>query len=147
MSLRFEVENFDEVENFILTVREQLPVRTMEGLVEMAQNIVNNAKAIAPVKTGEYQSLIDWRMEGDNSVVVFAGADYSAVVEYGSKPHPIDGNPFLIFYFDKMGKMVAMPHVEHPGTTGQLVLSQAADLVWSQCDRITNQILDDVIDP
>jgi len=147
MSLRFEIEGAEEVEASLLTISTQLPVRTMEGLVEMSQNIVNHAKAIAPVKTGEYQSLIDWRMEGDNSVVVFAGADYSAVVEYGSKPHPIDGNPFLIFYWDKVGKMVAMPHVEHPGTTGQLVLSQAADLIWSQCDKVTRQILDDVLDP
>jgi hypothetical protein len=147
MSIEIEIENFDEVESSILTIHDQLPVRTMEGLVEMSKNIVEQARAIAPVKSGEYQSLIDWRMEDWNSVIVFAGADYSAVVEYGSKPHPIDGNPFLIFYWDKVGKIVAMPHVEHPGTTGQLVLSQAADLVWSQCDRITKQILDDVLDP
>jgi len=147
MSIRFEIENADQISSEIFTISTQLPVRTMEGLVEMSQNIVNHAKAIAPVKTSEYQSLIDWRMEGDNSVVVFAGADYSAVVEYGSPAHPIDGNPFLIFYWDKVGKMVAMPHVEHPGTTGQFVLSQAADLIWSQCDKVTRQILDDVLDP
>jgi len=147
MGISFEVENFDEVEDFTLTVREQIPVRTMEGLMEMAQNIVEMARAIAPVKTGEYQSGIGWVQMDANTIEIYADAPHSGVVEYGSAPHPIEGNPFLIFFWDKVGKTVAMPHVEHPGTTGQFVLSQAADIIWSQCDRITGQILDDVIDP
>ncbi|HWA29122.1 MAG TPA: HK97 gp10 family phage protein [Lacunisphaera sp.] len=40
---------------------------------------------------------------------------YSMFVEAGTKPHKIEGNPLLKFYWPKVGAWVALPSVNHPG--------------------------------
>src|SRR5688572_20831562 len=33
-----------------------------------------------------------------------------------TRPHPIDGNPLLVFFWPKAGRVVFLPHVNHPGS-------------------------------
>lgn len=46
-------------------------------------------------------------------------------VHEGTVPHRIDGNPLLIFYWSKMGTVVAFRHVNHPGTQPNRFLVEA----------------------
>ena len=39
-------------------------------------------------------------------------------LESGTRPHPITGNPWLAFFWDKIGQFVALPRVNHPGFAG-----------------------------
>lgn len=42
--------------------------------------------------------------------------DYASYVSEGTDPHQIDGNPVLSFYWPKIGKVVTVRSVQHPGT-------------------------------
>jgi hypothetical protein len=46
-----------------------------------------------------------------------ASAPYASFVEYDTAPHPIFGNPWLVFRWK--GVLCHFRYVNHPGTTGQ----------------------------
>lgn len=43
----------------------------------------------------------------------------------GTEPHPIIGNPRLVFFWPKAGRVVAFPRVDHPGTKPNRFLTKA----------------------
>ena len=40
---------------------------------------------------------------------------YASFVDKGTRPHEIRGNPLLVFFWAKVGRVVAFPRVNHPG--------------------------------
>jgi hypothetical protein len=61
-------------------------------------------------------------------VVEVGSEDDIALIEHeGSHPHVITGNPRLVFFWPKVGRVVAFPKVNHPGTTGSKYLTRALD--------------------
>lgn len=63
-------------------------------------------------------------------VVQVGSDDPIALIEHeGSPPHVITGNPKLVFYWPKAGKVVAFPKVNHPGTTGSRYLVRALEVL------------------
>lgn len=63
-------------------------------------------------------------------VVSVGSDDPIALIEHeGSPPHVITGNPKLVFYWGKVGRVVAFPKVNHPGTTGSKYLVRALDVL------------------
>lgn len=67
--------------------------RLGEALQTLAEEIVEDAKAVVPVKTGFLRDSISAQPTGDLQIEVEAGADYSGHVEYGTVNQP--AQPFL----------------------------------------------------
>lgn len=61
-----------------------------------------------------------------HAYVIAGGAEapYARIIEEGSKPHTITGNPFLVFP-GKSGDIVFARSVEHPGTRPYGFMGQA----------------------
>lgn len=49
-------------------------------------------------------------------VQLTAAVPWALYVHRGTRPHRIDGNPLLSFYWPKAGKQMVRPFVNHPGT-------------------------------
>lgn len=50
----------------------------------------------------------------------------------GTTPHVITGNPRLVFYWPKVGRVVAFPRVNHPGNRPNRFLLDALDILRGQ---------------
>ena len=46
-------------------------------------------------------------------------ANHASFTDEGTAPHRIFGNPLLVFYWPKVGKIMYLPRVNHPGTAPQ----------------------------
>ncbi|MEM2351651.1 MAG: HK97 gp10 family phage protein [Thermoproteota archaeon] len=76
-----------------------------EALAELAERIVEDAKALCPVDTGSLRRSIRWERDSSGGVVIAAGGggiinprtkrevDYAAYVEFGTSRAP--AQPFL----------------------------------------------------
>jgi HK97 gp10 family phage protein len=76
-----------------------------EALIELAEQIVDDAKALCPVDTGSLRRSIRYERDPDGSIVIAAGGggvvnprtrrevDYAAYVEFGTSRSP--AQPFL----------------------------------------------------
>jgi hypothetical protein len=91
--------------------------------------------AFGPYTTGNLARSI----EVDGPHMEFAGAtgsvgsrlSYAAAVEAGARPHvirPVNGR-FLKFYWRKVGRVVYLEKVNHPGQRGKEYLLRAAESV------------------
>lgn len=80
-------------------------------------------------RSGTLRDSIVKRIRGEG-VVEVGSEDPIALIEHeGTEPHTITGNPLLVFWWGKVGRVVAFPKVNHPGTTGSKYLTRAlADL-------------------
>jgi hypothetical protein len=99
------------------TIREY--IRTPDGPVARHFMIIGEAikaRTIASLKPGFPQ---DWL--GPFIVKRMVMTDDGPMVSVGiertkTKPHIIMGNPLLVFYWAKAGKVVRFRHVHHPGS-------------------------------
>lgn len=66
-----------------------------------------------------------------NVVVVTVGTDakYALYHHEGTPAHDIVGNPLLVFYWERVGAVVAFRKVHHPGTQPNRFLTEAAEAV------------------
>lgn len=62
---------------------------------------------------------------GDIAAQVGSSDPVALFVHEGTVPHTIEGNPLLVFYWAKAGKVVAFRRVNHPGTQPNRFLVQA----------------------
>lgn len=90
------------------------------------------AKVEAPVgKTGNLRQGIhttqsrDVRGRWSTGYDVTSNAPYSVFVHEGTKPHKIEGNPLLAFFWPKVGQFVFLRSVNHPGTRANPFLKRA----------------------
>lgn len=69
-------------------------------------------QSIVPVKTGELRDSINWDENG-----IWSTSKYFKHVDEGTRPHKIEGNPFLSFQIN--GATIITRSVNHPGTKPQ----------------------------
>lgn len=102
-----------------------------EDAKKRAQKVYGAAYATAPDKTGYLKSQLrvsrsrDVRGRYETGWDVQSNAPYSLYVIKGTKPHKIEGNPLLGFFWPKVGQFVVFASVDHPGTRANNFLSRA----------------------
>ena len=101
---------------------------TASTLQETGFKVEEEAKKAAPVDSGYYRNNIGF--DGKNSVI--ANADYSADLEYGTKPHVIEPKTAKALHFKSDGQDVFAKKVNHPGTKPNPVMRNAAHKVQKQ---------------
>ncbi len=106
---------------------------TTQTLQEAGFKVEEEAKKTAPVNSGYYRNNIGF--DGKNRVI--ANAEYSADLEYGTKPHiikPTGGKKALAFQID--GQEIVVKKVHHPGTKPLAIMRNAALKVQKQVGGI-----------
>lgn len=106
----------------------------MDHIVLTAEAIKAVAESLAPV--GEEMGQQHLRDTGGVvpargvATVVFT-SPHALYVEEDTRPHIIraKNGPLLVFFWGKVGRVVAYPSVQHPGTTGQHFLTRAAAII------------------
>lgn len=97
-----------------------------------AEAVADTARRLAPRRSGELARRID--VEQNRQAGRFApgwsvvcDAPYALFVHEGTRPHPIVARraPLLVFYWERVGAVVAFPRVNHPGTRAQPFLADA----------------------
>lgn len=101
---------------------------TASTLQEAGFKVEQEAKETAHVDSGYYRNNIGF--DGKNKVI--ANADYSAALEYGTKPHLIEPKSAKFLHFQKDGKDVFAKIVHHPGTKPLAIMRNAALKVQKQ---------------
>lgn len=98
-----------------------------------AKEIVWRAKLIAPKRTGAMAAGIHWtpgRNRMGLTATIGTPARYAAIMELGSRPHeilPKRTGGLLVFFWPKVGHVVHLPRVWHPGTRAYLFLTKALE--------------------
>lgn len=105
---------------------------TASTLQEAGFKVEEEAKKTAPVDSGYYRNNIGF--DGKNRVI--ANADYSAALEYGSKPHIIEPKTAKALHFTTDGQEVFTKRVNHPGTKPLAIMRNAALKVQKQVGGI-----------
>ena len=105
---------------------------TTQTLQEAGFKVEEEAKKAAPVDSGYYRNNIGF--DGKNKVI--ANADYSAALEYGSKPHIIEPKTAKALHFKSDGQDVFAKRVKHPGTKPLAIMRNAALKVQKQVGGI-----------
>ena len=62
-----------------------------------------------------------------NSWVVTSYSPIAAMVEEGTAPHIIEGNPLLIFFWENADRLFVGHSVNHPGMEGKHFMQKAFD--------------------
>lgn len=103
-----------------------------EDAKKRATRTLNFARLEAPVgKTGELRNRLDMSQSRDvrgrysTGYDVNSNAPHSIYVIKGTRPHVIEGNPLLAFFWPKVGQFVVFPKVNHPGTKANNFLQRA----------------------
>jgi hypothetical protein len=88
------------------------------------------------VKTGNLRNHIVKRFRGvvGGALQVEVGAEvpYALFHHEGTRPHTITGNPLLVFFWGKTGRVMYLPSVQHPGTKGNPFLVRALQTVMAR---------------
>jgi hypothetical protein len=86
ITFKLNTRDYNALKRSIINMKTLVPQQTMMGLSELAKKIVKNAKMFAPRFTGALRDSITAR-KMMNSIIVSADVPYSAMQEYGFKPH------------------------------------------------------------
>lgn len=105
---------------------------TTQTLQEAGFKVEEEAKKTAPADSGYYRNNIGF--DGKNRVI--ANADYSADLEYGTKPHVIEPKTAKVLHFTTDGEEVFTKRVNHPGTKPLAIMRNAALKVQKQVGGI-----------
>lgn len=107
-----------------------------EGVAAIAaRKVEQDTQAAAPVRTGGLRSQIAAGPPVPAGDVLWvrirSAAAYSSYVDEGTGPHPIEGNPLLVFFWPKVGEVVFFRHVNHPGTTAREFFAEPMPARWA----------------
>ena len=92
MPAEISIIGIDKAIRFLHNTALNMEEITRDAILEVADNIVKDAKDAAPVKTGFMRAMI--RVEEDGKdIIVGAFADYSGFVNFGTSKMP--ARPFL----------------------------------------------------
>jgi len=83
-------------------------------LLELGEEGLRILQEEAPVKTGETKETITMELSR-SSVRIYPTTPYAVYVEFGAKPHRIEGKPLLTWLDPETGRRIWAKHVEHPG--------------------------------
>jgi len=92
------------------------------------------ARANAPTKTHELQRSIGSQYHGGGRWSVTASAPHAKFVHNGTRPHLIKGRSrsMLRFFWERVGAVVYLRQVNHPGTKANPFLTRAMHQVWGR---------------
>lgn len=112
--------------------------RSMKHLASM---IEADAKAGSPVLTGALRASIHntaGKSRNMQGIWFDVGSkDKKALwMESGTRPHKIEGNPYLVFFWARVGHVVRMKAVNHPGTRAYRYLENALVRSFRVWERI-----------
>jgi hypothetical protein len=76
-------------------------------------------------------SIVKRIRQGPEGPIVEVGSEDPVAlwVHEGTQPHLIEGNPLLVFFWAKAGRVVAFPRVNHPGNAPNRFLVQALEVL------------------
>lgn len=123
--ISIDVTGADEAAEFFSEASAELRMSVHTSLERVCQEIADYARGIAPKRTGHYAESIFYRAEGECRFVIGAGAEYAAVIEFGSMPHFILPRNVRALRFEVDGETVFAKWVHHPGTVPQLIMHRA----------------------
>lgn len=112
------------------TAVREVPLRLAMPLVrKVGSQVERRSRTTVRVRTGAVRASIRSEMRTTRSKVVMtvSATHRRAMLEHqGAKAHPIDqrpGGPLLTFFWPKTGRVMYLPHVNHPGTKGSKFLT------------------------
>jgi hypothetical protein len=99
-------------------------------LGQFADEVVSEAKRLAPVRTGFLRGSIFARWTGPLKIDIGASAPYAQFVEQGTRPHKITArNKKALAFTASDGTKVVVKSVNHPGTKARPFLQPAYEAV------------------
>jgi len=88
-------------------------------------------------RTRNYRNSIKATLTAPSSLAVVADVEYAAILELGSKPHPIvPRSPGGVLVFDVGGETVFARRVQHPGTSAYNILSEGIAKAGGELNRL-----------
>jgi len=116
--------------NSVRTRKYVLDWAEQNHVAPLAREVVTDAKALAQRRSGYMRSQIrTWnktRTAWTLTYRVGTPAPYAIFPHSGTKDHPIDprtANGRLVFFWAKVGRVVSLRHVNHPGSKGSFFLT------------------------
>jgi len=125
LSISIEVLGVQEATDYFEHASEALVDAVSVKLREVCEMIADYARSIAPVKTGNYANSIHVEQDGPLQFSIAAGAEYAAIIEFGSAPHFITPRTAKALKFEADGETVFAKYVMHPGTPPLFILHRA----------------------
>ena len=83
-------------------------------------------------RSGQLRDSIVKRIRPEGYVEVGSEDPIALLHHEGTPPHQITGNPRLVFFWPKVGRVVSFPKVNHPGTRPNPYLVRALDVLRSR---------------
>ena len=108
-------------------IPEEIAPIVRDAMRQGARWILEEARNLCPVDTGELRNSIKIRERGAYEFHVVADTEYAYFVEYGTRPHIIRPRKAKVLrWFDRWtGKPIFARYVRHPGTRRQPFLRPA----------------------
>jgi len=129
VEFRFEFRGLDEMINALHSFDAGITPLITETLDEAGNIGVISAQALARVRTGYMRANIFSYTETPTSLRFISAADYSAVIEFGSRPHVIRAVRAKYLRFEKDGEVFYRKSVWHPGTRSYPFMMPAKDRI------------------
>jgi hypothetical protein len=123
--ISIEVTGAEEAANYFFQASADLRNVVHTRLDLVCQEIADYARNIAPKRTGHYSESIFYQAVDECKFVIGAGAEYAAVIEFGSMPHWILPVHAQALRFEVDGETVFAKYVMHPGTAPMLIIHRA----------------------
>ena len=113
-------------------------------LARLANETLYLFQKTAPKKTGRLVASAYVVSPRAGVQVMRVDAPYAAVVEFGSRPHPIFPRHAQALRFEVGGRVVFARYVRHPGTRAQLVIRRALDTVTRKIRHFLIEVVKNV---
>lgn len=115
----------------------------MRRLIEDGEAVKDRARQLVGVhkpvpgerrkrRPGTLRDSIVKRVRGPGVVEVGSEDPIALLHHEGTAPHVITGNPRLVFFWPKVGRLVSFPKVNHPGTRPNPYLTKALEVLRSR---------------
>lgn len=95
---------------------------------EIQPRVIGYLQTFAPRRTGAFADSIradQFRSNGAIKIRFTAAGPLAGWITKGTRAHQIQGNPFLAFFWEKVGNRVVFAAVNHPGTAPNQFVRQA----------------------
>lgn len=128
-----------------------IDARAKKALRAIGQEGVDLARQAAPVgpprsdygRRAPLSESLGWGFSGAASVTwgIKSGERYThaRAQETGGRPHIIQGNPDLVFYWEKRGRHMRTPMVNHPGNPATHFLSDSREAMDTAAAEIARR--------